>query len=296
MVMKWMMSLALLATAAAPVLAQDGRPQEGRPQNAGEHGGGNRGGDHGGGRPGQPGAGQPGAGQPGGRPQAPQFQQAPQAPRGAVPDQGRQQFQPRGGADGRGPGGPGGRMDGPGRVAPGGAGGGVQVHRGDGRQPGNWQGDRGPGGPNGFRPDGGGRPDGRDGGRDRGPDGRQAWNGGRPGFDGRPGDDRRGGGWDSGWRNDQRYDWRGYRDSHRNAYHVGGYRAPYGYGAGYRRFGIGGRIDPVFFGQNYWISDPWAYRLPPVSPPYRWVRYYNDALLIDTYSGMVADEIPDFFW
>jgi len=26
------------------------------------------------------------------------------------------------------------------------------------------------------------------------------------------------------------------------------------------------------------------------------VRYYNDALLVDVYSGTVVDEIPDFFW
>ncbi|WP_409574764.1 RcnB family protein [Sphingopyxis sp. PET50] len=29
---------------------------------------------------------------------------------------------------------------------------------------------------------------------------------------------------------------------------------------------------------------------------YRWVRYYNDALLVDTYSGEVVDVIYDFFW
>jgi Ni/Co efflux regulator RcnB len=56
------------------------------------------------------------------------------------------------------------------------------------------------------------------------------------------------------------------------------------------------RIAPLFFSSSYWISDPWEYRLPPAYGPYRWVRYYNDALLIDINTGSVMDEIPDFFW
>ena len=52
----------------------------------------------------------------------------------------------------------------------------------------------------------------------------------------------------------------------------------------------------TFFGSRYWISDPWRYRLPPVYGPYRWVRYYDDALLVDIYSGEVVDVIYDFFW
>ena len=30
--------------------------------------------------------------------------------------------------------------------------------------------------------------------------------------------------------------------------------------------------------------------------PYRWVRYYDDVLLVDVYSGEVVDVIYDFFW
>jgi hypothetical protein len=55
-------------------------------------------------------------------------------------------------------------------------------------------------------------------------------------------------------------------------------------------------LDSLFFGQNYWISDPFYYRLPEVYGPYRWVRYYDDALLVDIYSGQVVDVIYDFFW
>jgi Ni/Co efflux regulator RcnB len=56
------------------------------------------------------------------------------------------------------------------------------------------------------------------------------------------------------------------------------------------------RLAPMFFASSYWISDPWDYRLPPAYGPYRWVRYYNDALLVDVETGYVTDEIPDFFW
>ena len=61
-------------------------------------------------------------------------------------------------------------------------------------------------------------------------------------------------------------------------------------------FGIGVVIGAPFYDQRYWIADPWAYRLPPAAGPYRWVRYYDDVLLVDMYSGEVVDVIYDFFW
>ena len=64
----------------------------------------------------------------------------------------------------------------------------------------------------------------------------------------------------------------------------------------YRRLSIGFYLDSVFFGSRYWINDPWTYRLPAVYGPYRWVRYYDDVLLVNTYSGEVVDVIHDFFW
>ena len=50
------------------------------------------------------------------------------------------------------------------------------------------------------------------------------------------------------------------------------------------------------YGNRYWINDPWQYRLPEAYGPYRWVRYYDDALLVDIYSGEVVDVMYDFFW
>ena len=59
---------------------------------------------------------------------------------------------------------------------------------------------------------------------------------------------------------------------------------------------IGFALDSLFYSSRYWIDDPWQYRLPDAYGPYRWVRYYDDALLVDIYSGEVVDGMYDFFW
>lgn len=210
----------------------------------------------------------------------------------------------------------------------------IADRRGDGNR-GNWnRGDRGDGN-RGNRGDGGGRgarqpsiypqawqgdpnsPDLRryqrieaqnqarygrgDRGRDRDDRGRN-WRGGDRDRDGDRGRNWRGGDrrnwagdWNRGWRNDRRYDWSGWRYRNRNIFHLGRYYSPYRDWS-YRRFSIGLFLEPLFFSQNYWIGDPWQYRLPPAPPGTRWIRYYDDVLLVDTYSGEVIDAIYDFFW
>lgn len=102
--------------------------------------------------------------------------------------------------------------------------------------------------------------------------------------------------WDrSRWRNDNRYDWYRYRAANRSIFSLGRYYAPYR-DYRYSRVSIGFRLGSLFYSNRYWISDPWRYRLPDVYGPYRWVRYYDDALLVDVYSGQVVDVIYDFFW
>lgn len=101
--------------------------------------------------------------------------------------------------------------------------------------------------------------------------------------------------WNRGWRSDNRYDWQRYRYSNRSLFRSP-YYAPYGYGYGYNRLSIGGLLDEIFWGRNYWISDPWQYRLPAAPYGTQWVRYYNDVVLIDVYTGEVVDVIYDFFW
>ena len=55
-------------------------------------------------------------------------------------------------------------------------------------------------------------------------------------------------------------------------------------------------LDQLLFSQSYWIDDPYDYRLPEAYGEYRWVRYYNDALLVDIYSGEVVDVVYDIFY
>src|ERR1044071_9419732 len=92
--------------------------------------------------------------------------------------------------------------------------------------------------------------------------------------------------WNRGWRNDNRYDWLRYRYSNRNIFRIGPYYAPYR-NYRYSRLSIGLFLDSAFFGRNYWIDDPWYYRLPPADYGTHWVRYYNDVLLVDDYTGEV---------
>jgi hypothetical protein len=108
-------------------------------------------------------------------------------------------------------------------------------------------------------------------------------------------DGRQNGGWNSGWRNDRRYDWQGYRNQNRQLFSAGRYYAPYR-NYSYRSLDIGFFLDPGFFGSNYLIDDPYDYRLPPAYGPYRWVRYYDDVLLVNIYTGEVADVIRNFFY
>lgn len=102
--------------------------------------------------------------------------------------------------------------------------------------------------------------------------------------------------WDRrAWRSNQRYNWYNYRHQNRNIFRLGRYYAPYR-GYSYRRLSIGFSISSGFYGSRYWINNPWSYRLPEVYGPYRWVRYYDDVLLVNVYSGEVVDVIYDFFW
>jgi hypothetical protein len=102
--------------------------------------------------------------------------------------------------------------------------------------------------------------------------------------------------WDNGWRSNSRYDWQRYRTQNRSIYHMPSYYAPYGWNYGYRRFSIGIYLSNMLFAQNYWLDDPYEYRLPPAYGSLRWVRYYDDAMLVDIRDGYVVDVIHGFFW
>lgn len=100
--------------------------------------------------------------------------------------------------------------------------------------------------------------------------------------------------WHRDWRRDHRYDWRRWRERNRSHFHVGFYYDPFGWH--YRRYGIGWRLWPSYYSNRYWLNDPWSYRLPYAPWPYKWVRYWDDAILVNTRTGEVVDVIYDFFW
>ena len=128
-------------------------------------------------------------------------------------------------------------------------------------------------------------------GRDWNRDGRSGqWSGNRYG-------DRRDhrSSWNRGWRNDNRYDWQRYRYANRDRFRVGSYYSPYR-NHRYNRLSIGLFLDSLFFSNRYWLNDPWQYRLPPAPYGTQWVRYYDDVVLVDVYTGEVLDVIYDFFW
>ncbi len=100
--------------------------------------------------------------------------------------------------------------------------------------------------------------------------------------------------WSTNWRHNNKYDWHDWRKRHRSRFHLGFYYDPFGWG--YSPYQIGWRLWPSYYGSRYWLNDPWQYRLPYAPPGYRWIRYWNDAVLVDTWSGQVVDVIYNFFW
>lgn len=96
-------------------------------------------------------------------------------------------------------------------------------------------------------------------------------------------------------RRDRQYgrnDWQAYRNGNRQLYARGDWRAPFRY----QTFRPGVRIAAPYYGSRYVIADPWRYRLPPARGATRWVRHYNDVLLIDYRRGIVVDVLRNFYW
>lgn len=129
--------------------------------------------------------------------------------------------------------------------------------------------------------------------RDNRTDGNRRWTSDRRDWNGRDWDRRDNDRWDRNWRSDRRYSWQDYRKHNRSIYRQGRYDSRHGYS--YRRWSPGYRFDPFFYSSSYWISDPFYYRLPPAYGPYRWVRYFDDVVLVDTRDGEIIDIIYSFF-
>ena len=100
--------------------------------------------------------------------------------------------------------------------------------------------------------------------------------------------------WTNNWRRDHRYDWRSYRDRNRSIFRIGIYSDPFGWN--YRPYQIGWRLWPSYYSSRYWINDPYQYRLPYAPAGTVWIRYWDDAVLVDRWTGEVVDVIHNFFW
>jgi Ni/Co efflux regulator RcnB len=102
--------------------------------------------------------------------------------------------------------------------------------------------------------------------------------------------------WDDrgrGWHHDNRDDWQRWRESHRDYYRRGEWRAPFPY----RRFGIGMVVPRGYWGPRYYVDNWSYYRLPaPAYGYYRYVRHYDDMLLINTRNGRVVRVYHNFYW
>ena len=100
--------------------------------------------------------------------------------------------------------------------------------------------------------------------------------------------------WSTSWRNNKKYNWSDWRRRNWWLFNLGFYYDPFGWR--YQPYSIGWRMWPSYYSSRYWLHDPWQYRLPYAPPGYRWVRYWDDAILVDTWTGEVVDVIYNFFW
>jgi Ni/Co efflux regulator RcnB len=118
----------------------------------------------------------------------------------------------------------------------------------------------------------------------------QANRGSNRGNDNRAGDRNRQGNSDRFGSGGQRNNYSSFRNYHQSfnaqrRFHAPSYRRPHGWYD--RRWSFGDFLPSLFWSQQYWLSNYYAYDLPP--PPYGtvWVRNGNDALLIDRDSGEI---------
>jgi len=83
-----------------------------------------------------------------------------------------------------------------------------------------------------------------------------------------------------------------HRNANRRLYSRGYWRAPFAY----RTFRPGLHIGASYYAPRYYVADPYRYRLPYARPGLRWIRHYDDVLLVDVRRGIVVDVIRNFYW
>lgn len=93
--------------------------------------------------------------------------------------------------------------------------------------------------------------------------------------------------------NFDRYHWqRNYHAGHR--YHWRPYHRPHGWY--YRRWEFGMILPLVFWTRDYWVLDYWEFGLPDPPYGYVWVRYGDDALLVNVETGEILQAVYGLFY
>ncbi|MBT2186197.1 RcnB family protein [Sphingobium nicotianae] len=63
----------------------------------------------------------------------------------------------------------------------------------------------------------------------------------------------------------------------------------------YQRFTVGARIQPAYFGNRYVITDYGRFRWARPGVNQRWVRHFDDALLVNVRTGRVVKVVYNAF-
>jgi Ni/Co efflux regulator RcnB len=77
-------------------------------------------------------------------------------------------------------------------------------------------------------------------------------------------------------------------------YHWHSYNRPHGWY--YQRWVFGQIFPSIFWARDYWITDYWMFDLPIPPYGYVWVRYGDDALLINRRTGTVLQVVYGVFY
>jgi Ni/Co efflux regulator RcnB len=89
-----------------------------------------------------------------------------------------------------------------------------------------------------------------------------------------------------------REDWRDYRQRNKNAFRASRFNAPFRY----RAFNDGQWAKASYYNSRYYVNNYDSYRLPAPGRNLRYVRHYNDVLLINVRNGNVVRAYRNFFW
>ena len=68
-------------------------------------------------------------------------------------------------------------------------------------------------------------------------------------------------------------------------FHYGSYNAPRGFH--YQRWTYGEYLPSIYWAHDYWLTSWWMFDLAIPPYGYEWVRYGDDALLVNVYTGQI---------